>query len=129
VLGRLLDAQEPGRRWRIAVEPTGGQVFPPRSAGLPCPVSRWRRLALPLSLARGPCGNDAISRAPAPFRVMGRGWAGALVPARPPALGWARFCPPTHQSLKPFCFSFSAFFSFSYLYLNILCTKNYQNIF
>jgi hypothetical protein len=45
-----------------------------------------------------------------------------LAPSPPPAL-------PAHQSLKPFSFSFSAFFSFSYLYLNILCTKNYQNTF
>jgi hypothetical protein len=28
MLGRLPDAQEPGRRRRIAVEPTGSRVFP-----------------------------------------------------------------------------------------------------
>jgi hypothetical protein len=60
---------------------------------------------------------------------VGSGWAGALAPARAPAPGWAGFRPPAHQSLKPFSFSFLAFFSFSYLYLNILCTKNYQNTF
>jgi hypothetical protein len=130
MLGRLPDAQEPGRRRRIAVYPTSGRVPPPPpwSAGSPRPVSRWRRLPLPLSLTRGPRGNGTVSRAPVPFRTMGHGWTDVL--ARAPAFGWAGFRPSGPPEPKTFfSFSFSAFFSFSCLYLNILCTKNYQNTF
>jgi hypothetical protein len=37
MLGRLPDAQEPGRRQRIAVEPTGGRVFPRGRSVRPAP--------------------------------------------------------------------------------------------
>jgi hypothetical protein len=40
MLGRLPDAQEPGHRRRIAVEPAGGRVFPAGRPVRPCPVSR-----------------------------------------------------------------------------------------
>jgi hypothetical protein len=62
MLGRLPVAQEPGRRRRIAVEPTGSRFSPPRTAGSPRPISRWRRLPLPLSLTRGPA-ETALSLA------------------------------------------------------------------
>jgi hypothetical protein len=75
-------------------------------------------------------GNGVVSRAPAPFLAVGHGWAGALAPVRAPAPGWAGFRPPRPTRAKNlFLFYFSSFFSFSYLYLNILCTKNYQNTF
>jgi hypothetical protein len=82
MLGRLPVAQEPGHRRRITVEPTGDRFSPPQTAGSPSPVDRWRRLPLPLSLTRGPHGNDVTPRAPAPFSTLGRSWAGAIAPAR-----------------------------------------------
>ena len=118
MLGRLPDAQEPGRRWRIAVEPIGGLVFhrgrPVRPA-----LSAWRRLPLPLSLTRGPCGNGAVSCAPAPFLAVGRGWAGAIAPAHAPAPGWAGFRPPAHQSQKTFFFFLFHPFSPLVIYISI----------
>jgi hypothetical protein len=109
MLGRLPVAQEPGHRRRIAVEPTGGRFSPPRTAGSPRPVSRWRRRPLPLSLACGPCGNGVIPRAPALFFAVGRSWAGALAPARARP-GGPDFAPTAHQSLNPFSFSFFSLF-------------------
>jgi hypothetical protein len=66
---------------------------------------------------------------PAPFLAVGRGWVGALAPARAPAHGWAGFCTPGPPEPKTFFFFFFFFilFPLSYLYLDILCTKNYQN--
>jgi hypothetical protein len=103
-----------------------GAGFFLRPADSPRPVSRWRRLPLPLFLTRGPCGKDAVSRAPALFLAVGRGWAGVLAPLRPTGLD---FAPRPTRAKNLFLFSFPSFFSFSYLYLNILCTKNYQNTF
>jgi hypothetical protein len=75
-------AQEPGRRRRIAVEPTGGRVLPrgwtvhfaPSTVGAVHP-----RL---LSLTCGPRGNGVTPRAPASSSALGRSWAGAIAPAR-----------------------------------------------
>jgi hypothetical protein len=55
---------------------------PPRTAGSPRPVDRWRRFPLPLSLTRGPRRNDVTPRAPAPSSTLCRSWAGAIAPAR-----------------------------------------------
>jgi hypothetical protein len=49
---------------------------------------------------------------------VGRSWAGARARARPCARLGQISSPPAHQSLKPFSFSFSAFFSFS-IYISI----------
>jgi hypothetical protein len=112
VLGRLPDAQEPGRRRRIAVERAGGRVFP-RSAGSPLPRQPLAP-SPPPALTHGSRGNDVVSRAPAPFLAVGRDWAGALAPARAPAPGWAGFRPPPRptRAEKPcsFSFSFPSFF-------------------
>jgi hypothetical protein len=39
MLGRLPDAHELGRRWRIAVEPTGGRVSPRGRPVRPAPLA------------------------------------------------------------------------------------------
>jgi hypothetical protein len=84
---------------------------------------------LPLSLARGPRDHDVVSSRTRAVSRRGPCWAGALAPACAPAPGWAEIRPPGPQELKSFFFFFSIFFPFSYLYLDIFCTKNYPNTF
>jgi hypothetical protein len=102
-------AQEPGRRRRIAVEPTGGRFTPPHR---PLPSS-----PLPLSLTCGPRGNSVTPRAPAPFSALGRrnrARALALCPVGPDP-------PPGPPEPKSFYFSFFSLFSFNYY---ISCNDN-----
>jgi hypothetical protein len=67
-------------------------------------------------------------RALAPSPALGRSWAGAFAPARALRLAGLDY-PPGPPQLNSFSFSFFSLFSFKLLYLNILCTKNYQNNF
>jgi hypothetical protein len=117
MLGRLPDAQEPGRRWRIAVEPTGGRVFSPRSAGSPRPISRWRRLPLPLSLTCGPvetASSLARLRRFSPWAMAGPARSRPCAPLRPAGPDFAPPGPP-----EPKTFFFFIFHPFSPLVIYI----------
>jgi hypothetical protein len=105
MLGRLPDAQEPGRRRRIAVEPAGGRVFPA--------VGRFALPRQPLAPSPPPAVPDAwalwqwrcLTRARA---ISHHGsWLGRRAPLRP-----ARpdFAPRPTRAEKPFSFFFSILF-------------------
>jgi hypothetical protein len=108
MLGRLPVTQEPGHRWRITAEPTGGRVLP-RGQPVHPAVDRWRRSPLPLSLTCGPRG-DGVTLA-RPCRLPP--WSAAGPAQSRPRAPCARLGqippPPAHQSLNPFLFPFSAF--------------------
>jgi hypothetical protein len=53
---------------------------------------------------------------PAPFHVVGRGWAGALAPLHPAG---PDFAPPAHQSQKPFFIFLFQPFSPLVIYISI----------
>jgi hypothetical protein len=98
-------APEPGRRRRIAVEPTGGRVLP---HGRPVHPARRPLALLPpptLSDVWAPRKRCHPSRARAVFRL-------GPEQSRPhaPCARLGQIPPPTaHQSLNPFLFPFSAF--------------------
>jgi hypothetical protein len=86
--------------------PPGAGFFPAadRFASPRQPLAPSPPPALPDAWARG---NSAVSRAPALFLAVGRGWADALAPLRPAG---PDFAPRVHQSQKPFSFFFSILF-------------------
>jgi hypothetical protein len=111
MLGCLPDAQEPGRRRRIAIGPTGGRCAPPRQ-----PLALSPPPALPNAWA--PWKRCRPSRARA---VFSRGsWLGRCARARARPCAWlGQILPPAHQSQKPFPFSFPSFFSPLVIYISI----------
>jgi hypothetical protein len=117
MLARLPDAQEPGRRRRIAVEPTGGRVFPA--------VGRFAPPHQPLAPSPPPALPDAwalwkwhrLSRARA---ISRRGpWLGRRARARArPCARLGQISPPPGPP-EPKTFFFFLFHPFSPLVIYI----------